>query len=224
MDLIACATPVWFGGSDIVLQLFFALVTILIAYYAYKMYRVAKQRSTLYFGLSFLSISFAYFIQAIFNFLKLESIQSADILFMNAHHAMSTTFQLSILAVVSHIFFMILGFALLAYVTLKERSAKIFLLMITLSFIGIVFTPFFKLVFYLIATIFLLFIAAQHYQRHAKVGTITSLLVFGGFFLLFIGNLLLAAVNVVHKFYVLAHIIILVGYLLLLFSLLRVVR
>ncbi len=224
MDLISCSTPSWFGGSSIFIVLFFALVTLLIAYYAYKMYRIAKQSSTLYFGLAFLSISISYFIQALFNFLKLKSIGSADLLFLSAKELAVSTIQLSVLAMIMHVLFMVLGFALLAYVTLKERGSKIFLLFVSLSFVAILFTPYFHIVFNLIVAIFLLFIAAQHYQRHAKLGTTTTFLVFSGFSLLFIGHILMVAVNIVQTFYVLAHIITMVGYIVLLVSLLRVVK
>lgn len=224
MDLVGCATPMWFGASGIITELFFALVTLLIAFYAYRIYKIAHQRSSLFFGVAFLSISFAYFIQAIFNFLMLMQIQTHDIIPLATNAAAASAFQLSVFAVVFHIIFMILGVALLAYVTLKERSLKIYLLFLSLSFVGLILTPYFRTIFFLIVAFFLLFISAQHYQRHTRQRSTTTLLVFFGFALLFIGNLLLAAVTILHTFYVLSHIVIFVGYVLLLASLLRVVR
>lgn len=224
MDLLAFGVPHWFTGSGIIIELIFALVTILIAFYAYKVYRIARQRYIMLFGLAFMSISFAYFIQAVLNFFILKQVQSYHIFTTILAPERCPSIQLSIFAVWLHIIFMIAGIALLAYVTMKERGKKIYLLFIALSVIALLFSFDVILTFHLLTSAFLLFITIQHYNRHKSQGTVNSLLVFFGFGFIFLGALQLAAASILGLFYIFGHLTVLVGYLLLLASLLRVVR
>lgn len=224
MDLVAFGVPHWFSSSGILLELVFALVTLLIAVYSYKVYKIARQRYTFLFGAAFFSIGIAYFVQATLNFMIHRSINSIDIFSMALPPAHCPTFPLSVLAVSLHMFFMIAGLALLAYVSLKERNYNIFALFILLSFIAILFAIHTVLVFYLIASIFLAFIMFQHYKRLGTHKSLNTYLLFVGFGLLFVGNLQLTISMFLGLFYILGHITVFIGYLLLLANLLRVVR
>ena len=224
MDLLAFGVPQWFTGSGIILELIFALVTLLIAVYSYKVYKIARQRYTFLFGAAFFSIGIAYFLQAALNFLIHQRINSVDLFSVALPLAQCPTFQLSILAVSLHIFFMIAGLALLAYVTLKERNYQIYILFLVLSLIAILFATHLVFVFHLLSSVFLAFILIQHYRRHGTHRSINSFLVFFSFALLFIGHLQLAISMFLSLFYILGYITVFAGYILLLANLLRVVR
>lgn len=224
MDLLAFGIPQWFTSSGIILELIFALVTLLIAVYSYKVYKIARQRYTFLFGAAFFSIGIAYFVQAALNFMIHRSVNSLDVFSMALPPAHCPTFQLSIIAVSLHVIFMIAGLALLAYVTLKERNFQIFALFLVLSFTGILFASHMVFVFYIISSIFLAFITLQHFKRHGKQGSVNSFLVFFSFGLIFLGNLQLAISMFLGLFYIIGHITVFVGYVLLLANLLRVVK
>lgn len=224
MDLLAFGVPHWFNSSGIILELVFALVTVLIAFYSYKVYKIAKQRYTLLFGAAFFSMAIAYFVQAALNFMIHRSINSLDIFLMALDPSHCPTLQLSVIAVTLHIFFMIAGLSLLAYVTLKERNYQIYGLLLVLSFVGIIFSSNLVFVFHLLATVFLAFITAQHYRRHGKHRSLNSFLVFFSFGLIMLGHLQLAISVFLSLFYILGHLTVFVGYILLLVNLLRVVR
>ncbi len=223
MQLIACSAPVWFGASKIIMQLIFSLVTFFIALFAYKVYKISRQRSSLLFGLAFVSVSFAYFIEAVFNYFLLSGVQSMRLL-SSVGLSMRTTFQLSFIAVGLHTILMILGLTLLSYVTLKERGIKIFLLLFLLSLTALIMSTHLGITFYTITSIYLLFITLQYYQHHTQKPSLNSLLIFLSFGLLFLGNLQLAFATTLNWLYLAGHFISLVGYLLLLASFFRVVR
>jgi hypothetical protein len=133
-------------------------------------------------------------------------------------------FPLSVIAVGLHILLMIGGLALLSYVTLRESNPRIFILLVFLSFIGLLTTKSLILTFYLFSSIYLLFITFQHYIRHKNKGTANSFLIYFGFALIFLGNFQLALSFFIGTFYLLGHLTTLLGYFLLLASLLRVVK
>lgn len=220
MEFIVNTIPQWFANSGIILEIVFAIVTLMIAAYAYKIYKISKQRYILLFGLSFFSITIAYFIQAIINFLIQRSISSRDILSSIIPNHIPLI-QLSVLAIGIHILFMIAGWALLAYVSLHEKNLRIFFLLTTISFIGLLFASNTILIYYLLASAFLGFITYQHYKKHNIQRNYNSMRIFFGFGLIFLGNIQLAASTFSIIFYFLGHITVLVGYILLLINLIK---
>lgn len=224
MDLIALGIPSWFTASGIATEYVFGLVTLLIAFYAYRIYKLTHQRYTGLFTLSFISISIAYFIQATLNLLIVVGVRSHDLVGAVAPTVQQFTFPLSVIAVSMHMLFMIGGLALLAYVTLKEANAPVYALFIVLSFIGLLTTSVLILTFYLLTSTYLLFITLQHYRKHKKQRTMNSLLIYFGFASIFLGNFQLALSMFLGIFYLFGHMTVLIGYFLLLASLLRVVK
>lgn len=225
MQLVTCPILPWFKGPEFLIELVFAAVAFIIAFYAYRVYKISRQRSIMLFGAGFTFISLAYFIQAILNLLIFRSVTTNDIVRIASGNAIAQTgVQLSIIATVSHVAFMTLGLVFLSYVTLKERGIKILLLLLSMSFVALVLSNNPLLVFYLLTSIFLLFITAQHYQRHSETRTYNSFYVFLGFALLFLGNIQLALSTSLGLLYISGLVVLLLGYLSLLASLVRVVR
>lgn len=223
MQLITCTTPLWFGISEIIIQLIFMLVTFFIAFFAYKVYRISRQKSLFLFSLAFIAVSFGYFIEALFNYLLFLGVRTTHLLPVFSGTT-QPVFQLSILAIGLHMLFMVSGLALLSYVTLKERGIKVLTLLLSLSLVGLVMSAHIGVTFYLITSIFLLFITAQYFQRHARKPTTNSLMVFLGFGMLFLGTVQLAFASTLDLLYISGYFISLFGYLLLLANLLRVIR
>ena len=216
MNLIAVGIPEWFTISGIAIEIVFALVTLLIALYSYKIYKITNQEQTGLFSIAFASISLSYLIQAMMNsFIVLGARNALDAI-------APLVFPLSVIAVSLHVVLMLGGLALLAFVMLKEKNPEVFVLFLFLSFAGLLATKSLILTFYLLSSIYLVFITFRHYCRHKKQGTTNSLLVYLGFAFIFIGNFQLALSMFLGIFFLLGHITILIGYFLLLASLLRV--
>ena len=224
MNFIIGGNPSWFMSSGILMELVFALVTIMISVYAYKIYKITKQRNTFLFGGAFFSIALAYFVQASLNFLISLKINSKDLIQSIAPSVHNAGIQLSILAVFLHIFFMITGLVLLSYVTLKERNHQTFALLMIISFLGLLFAHPIILFFEILSSMFLLFITIQYYQRHSIKGTSNTLMIYLSFGMLFLGTLQLAGSSIINTFYFLGHLTSFIGYLLLLINFWRVVK
>jgi hypothetical protein len=224
MRIVEWALPPWFASSEILIQLVFAFVTLFIAYYSYKVYKLSSQQPSLLYGLGFLGVSVSYFVQAILNFFVLRGVQSDQIIQAVTAGAMDHVIPLSVVAVVLHMILMTASFGLLAYVTLKSRGVKPLLLIWSLSFAALLFADKFTIAFYLICAILLLYITAQYYQRLDKYRTLSSLQVFLGFGMILLGMAQIGLALTFNLLYITGHFVALVGYLLLLWSLFRVVE
>lgn len=224
MKILNVDAPLWFIQSEIGIQLLFFVVTLLVALYSYRVYRIARQKNSFYFAAGFLSISVAYLIQSIFNFLLLRSVHTTDVLSFMAGHEVQSNLVLSVFIVFFHMVFMVTGFSILSYLTLKQRNIKSFWLMVLLSVSGLLFAADMSLIFYVIIAILLSFITIQYKKRFTKKPNPDTFMVFLSFGMIFLGSIQLALSSTLSALYISGHIVTLAGYLLLLVNLMRVVK
>ncbi len=218
MLLVNCATPSWFLTLQVALQIVFALVTILVAFYSYKVYKLSKQRSIMIFGVAFLGMGAAYAIQAVLNYAVVIGVSTTNII---GTSATSSVIPLSVVAVFLHMFAMTGGLILLSYVTLKERSFKLFSLISSLAFVALLFSSHPQLVFFLITGLLLFFITGQHIQRYARSNSKGSLYVGVGFGLWLLGQTQLALAHFFDGLYVSGHVFVLAAFIVFLWNLAR---
>lgn len=218
MKLLDFATPHWFATPQMLLYFFFALITLVIAYNAYKIFKFTKNEKIAYFGIAFFGLSVGYFLQALIYLFVMVNISTSDLI----GHASSivSLISLSYVATIIHMITMLLALVILTFVTLrKERGVKIFLLIFSLTFLTFILSSAKGLTFFLLSGTLLLFITAQYVQKYLKKPTRTTYYISSGFSLLFLGELFLALTYAFSQFCLLGHIVILGGYILLLMSL-----
>ena len=66
--------PSWFFGYGVILELAFAVITLAVSLYSFKIYRMSDQEQSRLFGISFLLFSISYFIQSALNFAILSEL------------------------------------------------------------------------------------------------------------------------------------------------------
>lgn len=200
--------PTWFFGFDIALQLFFAIVTLFIAIYSFKMYSYSDQRECKYFGIAFSFFFAAYLIWALVNF-------SVSGLLNDFERGISFD-RLSLygsFGVYSYVALFLLGLSTLVYMTFRNAPLRLFSVIASLSFIGLIFSEYKALTFYFISSFMLFFVFLHYFREYKRNSRGTTLLVFFAFMFLFLGTLdfTLATANRVH--YVVGHTLYLVAYL-----------
>lgn len=211
--------PRWFFGYDIALEIIFGVITLLLALYSFRIYRLSTLRESRVLGWGFLSMSLGYFAWSALN-LYVTSRLNASGLDISLQHL----FSIASLGVSAHIFFLVMGSATLAYMALSGRSNLLYSTLLTLSLLIIVFAFNKALAFYFVSS-FLLFLVLIHYvsvyRRRHHPGT---LLLLFAFFFIFAGNVVFIFATL-HAFpYVIGHLLQLLGYLLALVSLISILR
>lgn len=211
--------PEWFITYGIGLELVFAIITLLVAIYAFKTYKLGLQKQTKLFGLGFLSISLSYIIWFILNlFALIELSEGTFALDLNG------ATRLINLGAYAHIIFFLLGLILLVYTNLKIKSPGTFSLLFSIIFVSIILTNSKALLFYAISSI-LIFYLAIHYLFEYKEKRNSHLeLMFFSFVFLFLGTLELIFTTAYSTHYAIAHIFILISYVLILINLVSVFK
>ena len=210
--------PRWFFGYDIVLELLFSIISFMVAMFAFKMYKKTSQKSVKLFGISFLLIAISYLIQTLLNFMILSKINEEISRMMKLYSISAFNYA----GAMVHIFFMTLGLAILTYTILKTDSKRTFWLLIILPLLGVFLSANITTIFYLFATVFLIFIAGHYIGNCLRKKKGNSLLVGIAFMFLLLGNIHFLFLQNHAIFYVLGHILEFFAYLLILINLISV--
>ena len=211
-------SPVWFFGYDIALRLIFSFISLLVAHYAYKVATLTGNEQPRLFALSFGLISAAYVIQAIFNVLMVSQFYTVD---CAVNRVQAASFYDSI-GLMLHMFFMTAGLSLLTFMTCKVKKQRIFWMLLLLSSLAIFSSENPLYMFFLLSTIFLLFLAGHffdNYRKHKNRNTLIIAIAFG--FLLFRSIHFVFSVQY-ELFYVIGRLAELAGYLLILWNFMAV--
>ncbi len=229
------STPVWFNGIDIIFDLMGLVVALLIAGYSWRMFRVSKENKYAYFSLAFILIMFS---------LLAKSITSSVLYFTPIRDAAAVTLgpiagtKLSLSALYYRLGFflqmvsMLGGWLLIFFISQKSRSrlrkyyelSQIGLFLYLVLLISIV-SNFQYFVFYLTSTVLLSLIVLNYYKNYLNVDkNNNALLVMSSFFLMLLGNIFFVFVFLVKELYVIGQVLMVLGFILLLYTYRKVVR
>src|SRR4030042_337553 len=127
--------PNWFLGYDILLELAFAIVSLIVGIYAFKIYRLSEQQESKLFSIAFFSISVSYFIQSFLNFAIISELNEniSILLRINNINTMNS------LGIFAHMIFFMAGLITLVYMTLRIRSVKAYSLLLIIIMLSLIF-------------------------------------------------------------------------------------
>jgi hypothetical protein len=203
--------PSWFLGYSVLFQLVFAIVSVLVAVYAYKIYKVSEEKNIKFFGYAFLLISLSYILWPVINTLAAFPISRNIVAVFLENNELSDA-----VAIYSHIVLFLAGLVTLVYSTLEKKNFRIYILLSVLL-ISIVLIALGKAnLIYLLFSI-LIFLTLFHYVRiYIKEKNSKVLLIMIAFAFLFLGTVSLIFSNILDLFYVSGHFFILTAYVLIL--------
>jgi len=213
-------SPGWFFGYDVVLELLFAVVTLLVCFYAWKIYKVTGERNIRLFSLAFLFVSLSYIIQSILNFVILDKLDDDITTLIN----LNSVYLLNLFGIYMHAILFLIGMLLLAYIALRIYSFRTFILLSILVFSSLYFSPYKTFTLYLLSTVLLGFIVSYYLTNYWNNRKATTLLVAIAMMFLFVSYLFFIFAIDNATYYVVGHLLELSAYVLVLANLLVVLR
>lgn len=213
-------SPEWFYGYDVALEAAFAIVAMIIAIFALRMYRTTGQKQVRLLGIAFALISTSYIIQSVLNLLIVTKKDQQVCAALN----LSSSALIGTYGIYAHVLFMTAGLCVLAYMTLRIDRVRTLALLLTIALIGIFSSVSPLHTFFLISTILLAIILWHFISSYLRTRQNITLLVVLAFGFLLFGSLhFMLAVN--HAtYYALGHVLELIAYGLILANLYLVVR
>jgi hypothetical protein len=213
-------TPEWFFGYDIALELIFAVITIFVSFYAWKIFKITEERNLRLFSLAFLFVSLSYITQSVLNFIILTQLQDEVCNFVN----IQSVYLLNLFGIYFHAILFLIGLLLLAYIALKIYSLRTFILMFLLVFTSLYFSPQKTFMLYLLSTMLLGFIVYYYVTNYWNNRKPTTLLVTIAMMTLFAGYLYFIFATENPFYYVVGHVLELLAYALVLGNLIIILR
>ena len=201
--------PQWFGGYDILFNVIFAVVTLLIAGLSYRAKHLKQEKKYGYFGLAFLLIGIAHIVFVIFaalqNTVLAQVLQVFDFVFL------------------IHMFLMLLAYFILILVILKIENKNAIALLFVLLLLLVAFSYQYFIKFHIISLVLLGFLTLQFYKNYLKKKNINSKFVYISFFLLTCSHIFFAGIRASQAVYVAGEVFQLLGFILLFFMFIKVV-
>src|SRR3989338_2560777 len=157
-------SPSWFFIYSIILEIFFAIITFILSYYAFKVYKLTDQRQSKLFSAAFLLISLSYLAQAILNLVILEQLADRVVSIIN----LQNVFLLNLFGLYAHALLFIMGLLVLAYLTLRLENINALFLGIAVIIVSIYMASNKTVLFYLLSTILLVSIVINYFMIYAK--------------------------------------------------------
>ena len=187
--------PAWFSGYGVVFEAVFAIISLIIALFAFKIYRASDQWYAKVLGISFSLISVSYVLQSVFT-----------------------------VGTYLHMLFFLLGLVILVCMVFKSPKKMMLWLLIALTLIALMFSASIFSTFYLLSAVYLAIIAWHYIDNFLAHKQTTTLLIALAFLFLFFGSFhYFLSVN--HAlFFVIGRFLELVAYLLILANIYLVLK
>lgn len=219
-------SPDWFLGIDSLFELVTVLVAFLIGVYSYKVYKFTKENSYKFFSYAFFLISFSYIIKILMSvsvYYPVTKIVKVGV-FTFVTHTFKRLDLLYIIGFFTIRFLLLLGLIGLFMVLQKEEDRKHAFLLVYLAFISALLSNYLTNIFHVTASLILMLIFVYYYNNYLKYKSRNSFFVASSFFLIFISQIVFILMSVHPLFYVIGESVQLLGYALLLFALVLVLK
>jgi hypothetical protein len=212
--------PEWFITYGLAFGLTFAVISLAVSIYSFKVHRLSGQRQSKLFGFAFLLFSISYFIQF---FLNLAIISELKETILNAIE-FQDVITLNNIAIFSHMILFTLGLVTLIYMILGIKNRWIYSGLMFISVLFLFLSANKVNFFYILSSVLLVVISVYYLQHSIKYKNTRSVLMVIAFFLLLMGHIhFIFLIN--HEIeYVLGSFMELSAYILILVNLIRVLK
>jgi len=216
--------PSWFYGIDYIFDLVSVIVGFLICYLSYRTYKYTSQKKFFYFSASFFLVALAFIGKILATIplyskeLKVETVGLVTVTSQVINRvAWINQFSISIARLV-----MLAAFLVLLIVALKIKDKKIIALLVYFLIISTTLVSSSYIVFHVTLLLMLGILFLNYRKNYLKVKSLNAKLVMCSFFALFLSQVFFIFEGLVKNFYVIGESIQLVGYLILLFAIIKI--
>ena len=212
--------PDWFLNYGIIFELAFAIITLFVSIYSFRVYRLSGQKKSRTFGLAFLFISISYFIQSFINLAIVSELNEKVLNIIEFKNLVT----LDNLAIFFHMIFFIFGLVTLIYMILGGKNRFIYIISLIVSALFIFASASNLPFFYIFSSLLLIFILSDYVSNYIKNRNGKTLFIMIAFVCLLLGHLNFIFLVNNQLVYVVGNFLELAAYILILINLIRVIK
>lgn len=177
--------PNWFFIYSLAFDLIFALITLTVSLYSFKIYNLSNQRQSKLFGLAFLFFSISYFIQFSLNIMIIQEVGGKII----SMFEFQDIINLNNLSIFVHMLFFTAGLITLFYMILNFKNKFVYGSLVFVSILLLILSANKIGFFFIFSSILLIIISIYYLNNSIKNNNKRSLLIVIAFFLLLMGHI-----------------------------------
>ncbi len=220
-------SPHWFYGKDIGIDVVSILALFLITWYSFRLYRAARDGRSALFTIGFFSLMLSFLFKILTNFeLYYSTIQTQTVESIAfTYHVINVSNIPFFLGFLGYRALTFLGLALLFLVYYKNRTDRVSLLLYAyFLFVAMYFTQFSYYVFFLTNFLFLALITRHLWKHCVEKNNRNTLCLAASFTVITVSQLFFTFTGMFEVLYVFGELVQLIGYLLLLWTLILIER
>lgn len=180
-----------FFRYNIIFGLIFSIITFLVSFFSYRIYKLTKQDQLKLFSLSFLGFSLAYITRFVTQLISFSKLNELLIEGARRPEIRETMFPIQTASWYIYMLFFIGGLILLTYMALKIKNKPVLFLFFGTVFLSLTLNPFPLFLFHVLASLFFIIIVIHYYKNYQRKKKMQTFLVFIAFVFLLLGNLTL---------------------------------
>jgi hypothetical protein len=212
--------PPWFFNYGIMFQIAFAIITLFVSIYSFRVYRLSGQKKSRTFGVAFLFISISYFIQSFINLAILAELNEKVFSVIEFRNLIT----MDNIAIFFHMIFFIFGLVTLIYMILGGKNRLLYIISLAVSTLFVFASADSMAFFYVFSSLLLIFILTDYVGHYFRNKDGKTFLVMLAFVFLLIGHLNFIFLVNNPILYVVGNLLELAAYLLILVNLIRVIK
>ncbi|MBI5389313.1 hypothetical protein HZB01_02950 [Candidatus Woesearchaeota archaeon] len=211
--------PSWFYGFNVLFEIIFTIITLVVGLYALKVYKISDQPSSKFFGIAFLFISAAYLVRSAVNLVLMLTTEASG-----GTSSSGFIHYTSLIGIYLHIALFIIGLSTFAYMTLKINNMRVLSLLLAILILAIIFSSNTLFMYYLLSSLLLFYITIYYLDNYFQSRQYKTLLALIAFVFLLFGKIhFIFALN--HgTYYAIGYFLEFAAYGLLLTNVMRVIR
>jgi len=217
--------PKWFYGKEIIVDVFSVITLFLLTYFSLNYYRLNKNRNYFYLGSAFLMIGLSFLFKILTNFtIQYQVITETRFGFLELiYYTTQPTNVLFFIGFLLYRLLTLIGFYTLYGIYEKQSKQNTFL-MLYFILISTYFTRFTYFIFHATSFVFLGFITMQYYSTYLKNKFYRTKVLAYSFVIIAVSQIFFTFATLYELSYLIGEIIQLIGYVLLLATLIMVLK
>lgn len=217
--------PKWFYGKEIIVDVFSEITLFLLTYFSLNYYRLNKNRNYFYLGAAFLMIGLSFLFKILTNFtIQYQILTETRFGFLELiYYTTQPTNYLFFIGFLLYRLLTLIGFYTLYGIYEKQSKQNTFL-MLYFILISTYFTRFTYFIFHATSFVFLGFITMQYYSTYLKNKFYRTKVLAYSFVIIAISQIFFTFGTLYEVSYLIGEIIQLIGYVLLLATLIMVLK
>jgi hypothetical protein len=212
--------PSWFLSYGVIFEIAFAIITLAVSIYSFRIYKLSGQNQSKIFGIAFLFFSISYFIESLLNISIISELNEKFLSVID----LRSLIAMDALSILVHMVLFTFGLVTLIYMILGGKNKMIYFISLIVSMLFILLSVNKIYFFYVLSSLLLVYIFTHYIDNYIQSKDKRSLIVTIAFAFLLLGQIHFIFLVNHSVYYVVGNFLELIAYILILVNLLKVIK